>query len=146
MGFCLIGSLIGACRHERDIGATAVIEISPILEERCRTKSDELMAQYDHTGPMPFVVLDMGDPDLIASYWNVEPSGDEFDDLARGVVFAELLVHRAKTWRNRDGLLFDPFRIISEVMLAIAKKGDPGAIERGFLSRIAMLALAGSLS
>ena len=68
------------------------------------------------------------------------------DDLARGCFFAELLVHRAKNWRDRGNLTLDPFRIISAVLEAIVMKGNVGAIERAFLGRIAILALAASLN
>jgi hypothetical protein len=76
----------------------------------------------------------------------VVDSGNESDDLARGCFYAELLVHRAKNWRDHGGLSIDPFQIISAVLEAIAMKGNVGAIERGFLGRIAILALAASLN
>jgi hypothetical protein len=120
---------------------TPPIEISPAMLERCRLLWDQLVPQHIR-GPLPFVRVDADNPDEIASFWEVADSGDEWDDLSRGLFYAELLVHRAKTVRGN----FDPFRMIHEVTLAIARKGNPGPIERGFLARIAMLAQVASLN
>jgi hypothetical protein len=113
--------------------------ISPALLERSRTIWDNLVAEHVH-GPLPFVRIDHNGE--IASFWDVADSGDQFDDLATGIFYAELLVHRAKTVRGN----FDPFQMIAEVLMAIAQKGKPGVIERGFIDRIAMLAVAAALN
>jgi hypothetical protein len=115
-------------------------EMSPEQAHRSREIWRELTTRID--GPLPFVRVDPNNPQVITSLWDVTASGDEFEDAARGCMFAELLIWRAKNWRGAG----DPFQVISDVMMAIAKKGDPGAIERGFFSRIAMLALAASLN
>lgn len=113
----------------------------PALLGRGRVLWEGLLLRHLH-GPLPFVRIDPDDPGLIVSFWEVTDSGDEWDDLSLGLFYADLLVHRAKTSRGN----FDPFQMIQEVMLAIARKGNPGAIERGFLGRIAMLALIASLN
>jgi hypothetical protein len=117
------------------------IQISPELVERGKRLWDELVPQHIR-GPLPFVRVDADNPGVIVSFWEVTDSGDEWDDLSLGLFYAELLEHRAKTSRGN----FDPFQMVQEVMLAIARKGNPGAIERGFLARISMLALAASLN
>jgi hypothetical protein len=120
-----------------------MIEIAPKWIEFAREKCNELMPQYAD-GRLPFVQIDAGDPGIIISAWNVAPTGSELDDLALGCIYADLLVRRAKNWRDHGDrrLGIDPFQIILEVLEAIAAKGNPGAIERGFLGRIAILALA----
>lgn len=115
------------------------IEISPAMLERSQLLWDQLVPQYMR-GPLPFVRVDANNE--ITSYWEVADSGDEWDDISRGLFYAQLLVHRAKTARGN----FEPFQMIQEILLAIARKGNPGAIERSFLGRIAMLALAASLN
>jgi hypothetical protein len=117
------------------------IEVSPAMLERSRLLWGQLVPQHIH-GPLPFVRVDANNPEEIASFWEVADGGDEWEDQCRGVFYAELLVHRAKTVRGN----FDPFQMVQEVMLAIAMKGNPGAIERGFLARISMLALLASLN
>ena len=91
---------------------------------------------------MPFIRFDPNNPGIITCFWDVTGSGDPARDLTIGVYYAELLVLRSKTARGN----FDPFQMIGEVLIAIAKKGDPGPIEVGFLSCIAMFAHAGSLN
>ena len=117
------------------------IELSPELTERSKRLWDQLVLRHIH-GPLPFVRMDANNPEAITSFWEVADSGDDFDDLARGCFYAELLVHRAKTVRGN----FDPFQMIWAVMIAVAEKRDLGMIERGFLGRIAMLALIASLN
>jgi hypothetical protein len=117
------------------------LEISPAMLDRSRLLWDQLVPQHV-CGPLPFVRADADNPNEIASYWDVADTGDEWEDQCRGLFYADLLVHRAKTVRGN----FDPFQMIQEVMLAIAAKGDPGAIERGFFARVAMLAHAAALN
>jgi hypothetical protein len=117
------------------------IELSPELVARGKQLWDELVPQHLH-GPLPFVEIDPNNPGEIISFWTVTESGDEFDDLARGYFYAELLVHRAKTVRGN----FDPFQMIWAVMIAVSEKRDLGMIERGFLGRIAQLAQVASLN
>ncbi|MDR3420136.1 MAG: hypothetical protein P4L80_02660 [Xanthobacteraceae bacterium] len=117
-------------------------EISSAMQERGRLIWNELLLSQCTHRPLPFVQFDPTDPAVLVSAWNVANSGDEVDDLIRGVCYAELLVHCAKTARGD----FDPFQVIQEVMVAIAKQGDAGAIARGFFARIAILALAASLN
>jgi hypothetical protein len=119
--------------------------ISPALLERGRLKWEQLAPPCIH-GPLPFVQFDADEPGAIISFWEAADTGNEFDDLATGCFYAELLVHRAKTCRDSGALSIDPFLIIHEVLVAIAKQGNLGTIERGFLGRIAMLALAASLN
>jgi hypothetical protein len=111
------------------------------LEARGRKIWDELVARYGN-GPLPFVTPDPNTPGAVLSLWAVEPSGDAIDDRALGFFYAEFLVHRVKAYRH----ILDPFEAISHVLMAIAEKGSPGVIERGFVDRIAMLALAASLN
>lgn len=134
-------SPLGNLAHPAECAMRNTVEISPALLERGRVLWEQLVPQYAH-GQLPFIRVDADDPDQIASYWDVTESGDEFDDMATGLFFAELLVHRSKTARGN----FDPFQMIFVVMLAIAEKGNPGMIERGFLGRIAQLAQAASLN
>jgi hypothetical protein len=108
--------------------------------ERGRTIWDDLVKQSD--GPLPFVQFDPDDPTTIVSAWDVTESGDEAGDATRGFCYGDLLLHRAKNWRDHGNLAIDPSRIISQVLVDIAQKGVVGPIERGFFSRIAMLALA----
>lgn len=119
-------------------------DMLPEQVERSQAIWRELTARID--GQLPFVQIDRNDPQVITSLWDVTASGHESDDLARGCFYAELLVRRAKNWRDRGNLSIDPFQIISAVLEAIATKGNVGAIERGFLGRIAILALAASLN
>jgi hypothetical protein len=119
-------------------------QISPETDARNRAIWDKLVEQY-RLGPMPFVRVDPINPGTIIEFWDVADSGNESDDLARGCFYAELLVHRAKNWRDRGNLSIDPFQIISAVLEAIVMKGNVGAIERGFLARAAMLMLTASL-
>jgi hypothetical protein len=113
-------------------------------EQHSKAIWDELVSRIDER--LPFVTTSPDNPEVISSLWDVVDSGNESDDLARGCFYAELLVHRAKNWRDHGGLSIDPFQIISAVLEAIAMKGNVGAIERGFLGRIAILALAASLN
>lgn len=83
------------------------IEISPAMLDRSRSLWDELVPQHVR-GPLPFVRVDPDNPDEIASYWDVTDTGDEWEDQCRGLFYAELLVHRAKTVRGN----FDPFQMI----------------------------------
>lgn len=122
-----------------------IAEVLPEQAERSQEIWRELVEQY-LSGPLPFIRNDPTNPGTIIEFWDVADSGNEFDDLARGCFFAELLVHRAKNWRDRGNLTLDPFRIISAVLEAIVMKGNVGAIERAFLGRIAILALAASLN
>jgi hypothetical protein len=122
----------------------ATLETSPEQEQRSRAIWDRLVEQC-RNGPLPFVRTDPNNPQAIISFWDVADSGNEFDDLARGCFYAELLVHRAKNWRGGN-LSIDPYQIISAVLEAIAVEGKVGAIERAFLGRIAILALAASLN
>jgi hypothetical protein len=102
---------------------------------------DELREQCQKDGgKLPFLGIDPSDPSNIT--WNATSSGDELEDARRGMFCADALVFRAKNWRGAG----DPFQAVSDVMMAIAKKGEPGAVEWGFFSRIAMLALAASLN
>jgi hypothetical protein len=82
------------------------MDIAPKWLEWGRQKSAELLPQYK--GQLPFVVMDADDPGRIISFWQVEDTGNELDDLARGGIFAELLVQRAKHWRDRGDLRIDP--------------------------------------
>jgi hypothetical protein len=120
-------------------------ETSPEQDQRGRAIWDELVEQY-RSGPLPFVRINPTNPGTISKFWDVADSGNESDDLAHGCFYAELLVHCAKNWRDRGNLSIDPFRIISAVLEAIVMKGNVGAIERAFLGRIAILALAASLN
>jgi hypothetical protein len=124
-----------------EMSATPTTDLTPELEARGQKIWDELVSRYGN-GPLPFVKPDPSNPGAVLSLWAVEPSGDENDDRARGCFYAEFLVHRAKAYRH----LLDPFEAISHVLVAIAEKGSPGATERGFMDRIAMLALAASLN
>jgi hypothetical protein len=119
-------------------------EISPETDARSRTIWNDLVSRIDQR--LPFVTTSPDNPQVITSLWDVVDSGNESDDLARGCFYVELLVHRAKNWRDHGNLSIDPFQIISAVLEAIAMKGNVGAIERGFLGRIAILALAASLN
>jgi hypothetical protein len=47
------------------------------------------------------------------------------EDNMRGLMYCDLLLHRVKSWRNHGSLQIDPFLAVSEVLMAIAKKGDP---------------------
>jgi hypothetical protein len=120
-------------------------QISPETDARNRAIWDKLVEQY-RSGPLPFVRIDPTNPGTIIEFWDVADSGNESDDLARGCFYAELLVHRAKNWRDRGNLSIDPYQIISAVLEAIALHGKVGVIERAFLGRIAILALAASLN
>jgi hypothetical protein len=120
-------------------------QISPEQELRNRAVWDRLVEQC-RNGPLPFVKADPENPKVVGSLWNVTASGDLFEDNMRGLMYCDLLLHRVKSWRNHGSLQIDPFLAVSEVLMAIAKKGDPGAIENGFFSRLAMLALSGSLN
>jgi hypothetical protein len=111
--------------------------------EWAQKKCDELMPRY-FPGRLPFVEFD-NDGNVLSS-WNVTDSGDPLDDLARGVVFAELLVHHAKTFRESGSPKGDPMLLILETLMAIARKGNPGWVERGFLGRFAILAMVASLN
>jgi hypothetical protein len=103
------------------------------------------VSQYA-SGPLPFLRVDLNNPQIIESLWNVTESGDAFDDNMRGAMYCDLLVHRMKNWRHQSKSKIDPFPAISDVMMAIARKGNPGPIENGFFSRAAMLMLAASLN
>ena len=103
----------------------------PEQAERSQEIWRELVEQC-LSGPLPFVRIDPTNPGTISKFWDVADSGNEFDDLARGCFYAELLVHRAKNWRDRGNLSIDPFQIISAVLEAIVMKGNVGAIERAF--------------
>jgi hypothetical protein len=105
---------------------------------------DELVSRINER--LPFVTTSPDNPEVISSLWDVVDSGNESDDLARGCFYAELLVYRAKNWRDRGNLSIDPYQIISGVLEAIVMKGNVGIIERAFLGRIAILALAASLN
>ena len=118
-----------------------IAEMSPEQAERSNVIWAELIEQC-RDGPLPFVKRDPANPQVIASLWDATGSDNEVEDTMRGVMFAQLLLHRAKNWRGAG----DPFQAVSDVMMAIAQKGDPGAVEWGFFSRIAMLALAASLN
>ena len=120
---------------------TSMTEVSAELLDRGGAIWGELSAQCAN-GPLPFVKFDPNNPEAIVSFWDVTGSGDRAKDLTLGLFYAELLVDRSKTVRGN----FDPFQMIGEVLIAIAKKSDPGPIEVGFLSRIAMFAHAGSLN
>lgn len=109
--------------------------------ERGRLIWDELLARCTN-GPLPFVKFDPNNLEVIISAWDVTESGDQEKDLTLGLFYAELLVRLSKTARGN----FDPFQLIGEVLVAIANKGNPGPVEHGFLSRIAMFAHAGSLN
>jgi hypothetical protein len=113
--------------------------------ERGRVIWDDLVAQCAN-GPLPFVKFDADDPGALVSAWSVEPSGDEVQDITLGVCYADLLIHRAKNWRNHGQLSIDPARIVSEVMCAIARQGALGPIERGFLERIGQLTIIAALN
>jgi hypothetical protein len=106
---------------------SVIPETSPAQEQRSRAIWDELVEQC-RNGPLPFVRTDPNNPQAIISSWDVADSGNESEDLARGCFYAELLVHRAKNWRDRGNLSIDPFQIISAVLEAIAMKGNVGAI------------------
>jgi hypothetical protein len=69
-------------------------------------------------------------------------SGNEAEDIMRGVMYGELLLHRAKNWRGGG----DPAQAIAEICLAIVKQGNPSFVEFGFFNRLAMLAMAASLN
>lgn len=116
-------------------------EIGSELIERGPTLWDELCAQTAK-GPLPFVRFDPDDPGVVLCAWDVTESGNYAKDLTYGVFCAEWLVHCTKNVR----LNCDPFLVISEVLVAISQKGNPGPIEVGFLSRIAMLAHAAALN
>jgi hypothetical protein len=118
-------------------------ETSPEQEQRGRAIWDELVSRTDQR--LPFVRTSPDNPQAIISLWDVANGGNESDDLARGCFYCDLLVHRAKLWRDRGNLTLDPFQIISAVLEAIVMKGNVGAIERGFLARAAILMLTASL-
>jgi hypothetical protein len=102
---------------------------------------DELREQCQKDGgKLPFVGIDPSDPSNIT--WNATSSGDELEDATRGMFCAEALIFRAKNWRGAG----DPFQAIAEICMAIASKESPGAVEFGFFSRLAMLAMAASLN
>lgn len=120
---------------------TQPAEISSALQRSGQKIWDDLMSQTQNgQGTLPFVRFNASGE--IESAWDVAESCDEIDDLARGVCYAQLLVHRAKTTRCN----FDPYQVIEQVLLGIVARGNTGPIERGFLARIAMLALAASLN
>jgi hypothetical protein len=110
-------------------------------ERRCQAIWTELVSQCA-SGPLPFVHPNPDNPQAIESLWSVTATGDDFEDAQRGLTYADLLIHRAKNWRGAG----DPFQAIAEICMATVKKGNPGAIENGFFSRLAILALAASLN
>jgi hypothetical protein len=115
-------------------------EVSSEWMEWAQKKCDEIMPKYS-TGPLPFMQFD-SDGKLVSA-WNVTDSGDALDDLGRGVVFAQLLIHHVK---HKPDLQINPLLFVLEVLMAIARKGDPGWVERGFLGRFAILAMVASLN
>jgi hypothetical protein len=116
-------------------------EISPEQEQRSRVIWNELVEQC-RAGPLPFVRPDSENPENIAVLWDVTDTGDELEDATRGLFYADLLIYRAKHWRGAG----DPFQAIAEICMEIVKKGNPGRVEWGFFSRLAMLAMAASLN
>jgi hypothetical protein len=120
-------------------------EMSLEQAERSQALWEQLVEQC-RNGPLPFVRPHPENPEVVGSLWNVTASGDLFEDNMRGLMYCDLLLHRIKNWRNHGSIQIDPFLGVSEVLMAIAKKGDPGAIENGFLSRLSMLALNASLN
>jgi hypothetical protein len=93
-------------------------------------------------GPLPFIRFDPENPSVVTSFWEVADGSNEVDDLVRGACYAQLLTDRAKATREN----IDPFRVIEAVLLVIVVKGDVGAVARGFVARLSMLAAAGSLN
>jgi hypothetical protein len=106
------------------------VDVSEAVE-RGRVIWDDLISKWTR-GPLPFVVV--GPDGEIMSAWSVVETGNPVDDLALGACYAHATVLLAKHSRN--------FKILSDVLVAIVQKGNPGIIERGFLDRIAMLAVA----
>lgn len=119
------------------------LEISPALLERGRQMWERLLPQHIK-GPLPFLRLDVNDQGeiTVASFWDVADTGNKFDDLALGCFYAELLLHRSKNVRGN----FDPFQMVWAVLVAVAEEGNPGMIERGFLGRLSMLVITGSMN
>jgi hypothetical protein len=116
-------------------------ELSPEQVARSNAIWGELIERC-RSGLLPFVKIDPANPQLIASLWDATPSDNEVEDTMRGVMYAELLLHRAKNWCGGG----DPVRAIADICMAIARKGNPGAIESGFFVRLACCAMAGSLN
>jgi len=114
--------------------------VSPEWMNWAQAKCDELMPKYS-SGPLPFMEFDA--TGKLVSAWNVMDSDDALDDLGRGVVFAQLLIHHVK---SKQDLRIHPLLFVLEVLMAIGRKGDPGWVERGFLGRFAILAMAASLN
>ncbi len=86
---------------------------------------------------LPFVEIDPENPDIPLSVWSVTESGDFFADSSRGIVYADALIRRSKQ--------FDPLigrGAIEAVLTEIIEKGHAGPIERGFVFRIAVVAMA----
>jgi hypothetical protein len=121
---------------------TAQIDIAA-AQERIQAIWDQLLPQC-LTGPLPFVQVNAKDPNEVLSTWNVADTGNEIDDFARGFCYAQFLVHRVKAMKGKSA--YEPFEAIYEVMLGLAEKGDIGPTARGFLFRVSMITLAGSLN
>jgi hypothetical protein len=126
--------------ERRAEGVVIIAEMSPEQAERSNAIWAELVSRID--GPLPFVRVDPNDPQVIESLWHVSASGNEAEDAMRGVMYAQLLLHRAKNWRGGG----DPAQAIAEICMAIAKKGNPSAVEFGFFCRASQLALAAALN
>jgi hypothetical protein len=118
-----------------------VAELSPEIEARSQSLWNELVEQC-RNGPLPFAKPDPNDPKIIESLWHVRSSGNEAEDVMRGCMYGELLLHRAKNWRGGG----DPAQAIAEICLAIVKQGNPSFVEFGFFVRLACCAMAGSLN
>jgi hypothetical protein len=88
---------------------------------------------------LPFVELDPENPDMPLAVWSVTESGDHDADSATGIVYADALLRRSK---QHDPLIGR--EALMAVLTAIVDKGRAGPIERGFLYRIAVVAMAGS--
>jgi hypothetical protein len=110
-------------------------------EQHSRAVWDQLVEQC-RNGPLPFVKADPENPQNITNLWDVIDTGDELEDATRGLFYADLLIFRAKNWTGGG----DPFQAIADICMEIAKKGNPGRVEWGFFSRLAMLAMAASLN
>ena len=72
------------------------------------------------------------------NFWNVQSSGDDFEDYARGQALAVEALAYSQRHRSAAAIAF--------ALAAIAERGHVGVLEAGFIVRLARAAHAGSLN
>lgn len=96
--------------------------------------------------PMPFLVPDPDDPQLVLSMWSVTETGDFQADEIMGLAYAEDLIQRAKELSRQYENPVVGRVVIEAVLHEIVRKGKVGPIEQGFLARFVMAVIAASFN